>query len=51
MEPHAIPALIHNRVFYTDTLFIRTEDTVGAQSAQWLLLACEGNWDAAETPA
>jgi hypothetical protein len=28
-------AFLHNRVFGTDTLFIRTKDTVGAQSAQW----------------
>jgi hypothetical protein len=28
-------AFTHNRVFGTDTLFIRTKNTVGAQSAQW----------------
>jgi len=45
-RPHAISdrelkptqtvlAFIHNRVFCTDVLFIRTENTVGARSAQW----------------
>jgi hypothetical protein len=29
----------HNRVFGTDVFFIRTENTVGARSAQWPLLA------------
>ena len=38
--PHAV--LIHNRVFCADTLFIRAENAVGAQSAQWLLLARRG---------
>jgi hypothetical protein len=44
-RPHAIGDLVskpqivfgvdHNRVFCADVHFIRTEDTVGAQSAQW----------------
>jgi hypothetical protein len=29
-------------VFCTDALFIRAENTVGARSAQWSLLACGG---------
>jgi hypothetical protein len=40
-------AFIHNRVFGADTLFIRTKNTVGAQSAQWLLLADDGAYAAA----
>jgi hypothetical protein len=32
----AVPAFIHNRVFCTDALFIRTENAVGARSAQIL---------------
>jgi hypothetical protein len=40
-------ALINNRGFGTDALFIRTKTTVGARSAQWSLLACDGNPDAA----
>ena len=32
-------AFIQNRAFGTDALFIRAEDTVGAQSAQCLLSA------------
>jgi hypothetical protein len=37
--PHATFVFIHNRVFGTDTPFIRTKNTVGARSAQWSLLA------------
>jgi hypothetical protein len=33
-NPQAVVAFIHNRVFCTDALFIRTENTVGARSAQ-----------------
>jgi len=36
MKPtQTVLAFIYNRVFCTDTLFIRTENTVGARSAQW----------------
>jgi hypothetical protein len=35
-NPQALVAFIHNRVFRTDVLFIRTENTVGARSAQVL---------------
>jgi hypothetical protein len=35
-------AFIQNRVFGTDTFFIRTKHTVGARSAQWSLLARSG---------
>jgi len=38
-KPKPVLFFIHNRVFGTDTLFIRTKNTVGAQSAQWSLLA------------
>jgi len=40
--PHAAFVVIQNRVFGTDTFFIRTENTVGAQSAQRSLLAYSG---------
>ncbi|MHB8667853.1 MAG: hypothetical protein ACYC7B_10120 [Burkholderiales bacterium] len=32
--PQTVAAFIHNRVFCADALFIRTENTVGARSAQ-----------------
>jgi len=41
MKPCAIFVSIHNRVFCADVLFIRTENVVGAQSAQWLRLKCD----------
>ena len=47
MKPCAIFVFIQNRVFCADALFIRAENTVGAQSAQWPLLACDGIQDAA----
>jgi hypothetical protein len=31
------PGFFQNRVFRADVLFIRAENTVGAQSAQWSL--------------
>src|SRR5450759_5506556 len=34
MKPHALFGVNHNRVFCADVLFIRTENTVGARSAQ-----------------
>src|SRR5450759_2669722 len=40
-------AFINNRGFGTDELYIRTKTTVGARSAQWPLLVCDGNPDAA----
>ncbi|MFA5914890.1 MAG: hypothetical protein WC830_15190, partial [Burkholderiales bacterium] len=33
----AVVFLIHNRVFRADMLYLRVENTVGAQSAQWLI--------------
>jgi hypothetical protein len=30
-----VPVFVHNRVFGADTLFIRTKNRVGAQSAQF----------------
>jgi len=33
-KPQAVVAFIHNRVFRTDAFFIRTENPVGARSAQ-----------------
>jgi hypothetical protein len=33
-QSQAVFAFINNRVFYTDALFIRIENTVGARSAQ-----------------
>jgi len=35
INPHSLFGVNHNRVFRTDVLFIRTENTVGARSAQW----------------
>jgi hypothetical protein len=40
-NPQALVAFFHNRVFYTDALFIRIENTVGARSAQ-VFVAREG---------
>jgi hypothetical protein len=37
-----VVAFIHNHVFGTDALFIRTKNMVGARSAQWLLVGCGG---------
>jgi hypothetical protein len=37
-----VVAFIHNHVFGTDALFIRTKNMVGARSAQWFLLARSG---------
>jgi hypothetical protein len=34
--PNAVFGVNHNRAFCTDVLFIRTESTVGARSAQGL---------------
>jgi hypothetical protein len=34
-QPRTVFAFNHNRDFRTDVLFIRTEITVGARSAQW----------------
>jgi hypothetical protein len=34
-QARAIVVFINNRVFRADVLFIRTENTVGARSAQW----------------
>jgi hypothetical protein len=34
IKPHAVFGVYHNRVFCTDALFIRTENTVGARRAQ-----------------
>ena len=45
-NPYAVLAFIHNRVFGTDTLFIRTKSTVGAQSAQCPLVPHDGIQDA-----
>jgi hypothetical protein len=42
-------AFLRNRVSGTDTLFIRTRNTVGARSAQWPHLAFAGIRDAGET--
>jgi hypothetical protein len=36
-NPRAVFGVDHNRVFCTDALFIRSENTVGARSAQWPL--------------
>jgi hypothetical protein len=44
--PKRFFAFIHNRDFCADALFIRAEITVGAQSAQWQLLAYARNCDA-----
>jgi hypothetical protein len=41
-KPKLASFFIHNRVFGTDALFIRTKSTVGARSAQWSLLAYGG---------
>jgi hypothetical protein len=35
-QTQAVFVFIRNRVFRADALFIRTENAVGAQSAQWL---------------
>jgi hypothetical protein len=40
-NPQGAFAFIHNCVFYTDALFIRIENTVGARSAQ-VFVAREG---------
>jgi len=42
LNPDSVPSFIDNRVFRTDALFIRAENAVGAQSAQWLLTARAG---------
>jgi len=34
----------HNRIFSTDALFIRGENTVGARSAQWPRADIGGRW-------
>jgi hypothetical protein len=46
-QPKAVVAFIHNRVFRTDVLLIRPENTVGARSAQWPLFAYDGIYEAA----
>jgi hypothetical protein len=44
LQPQGVVSFIQkfgvnrNRVFRADALFIRTENTVGARGAQWLLL-------------
>jgi len=45
MKPRSVSIFFNNRVFCTDTSFIRTENTVGARSAQWSLLAFDGIQD------
>jgi hypothetical protein len=37
MKTHVVVGFQHNRVFRADTLFIHTENAVGARSAQWLI--------------
>ena len=39
-QPQTLLGFIHNRVFRTDALFIRTENTVGARSAQVFVARC-----------
>jgi len=46
-HPKPVVAFFHNRVFGTDTLFIRTKNTVGARSAQSPLLKNAGSCNAA----
>jgi hypothetical protein len=33
-QPQAVVGFVHNRIFCTDALFIRTKNAVGAPSAQ-----------------
>jgi len=40
-QPQAVIAFIHNRVFGTDALFIRTKNTVGARERA---MAALGRW-------
>jgi hypothetical protein len=44
-------AFIHNRVFGTDALHIRTKNTVGARSAQWSLVNIGRRWTILRTVA
>jgi hypothetical protein len=46
ITPHAVFGVYHNRVFGTDALFIRTENAVGARSAQ----VCSSHATAFDTP-
>jgi hypothetical protein len=38
IQPQAAPGFIQNRVFRADVLFIRAENAVGAQRAQWWII-------------
>jgi hypothetical protein len=51
LPPGAVLVFIHNHVFGTDALFIRTKNMVGARSAQWPFVDAGGRMKPGRTAA